>query len=60
MPPEPGLRRRAATLEQHKANQARERDHAEDLWTEGDWVFTGEPGSTISRRTDWDRWNQLL
>lgn len=47
-------------LEQHKANQAIERAHAEDVWTESDWVFTTETGSPIGPRTDWGHWKQLL
>lgn len=49
-----------ALLQQHRAEQDREREVAAQLWQEGDWVFTTPTGQPLNPRTDYTNWKKLL
>lgn len=47
-------------LQQHRAEQDREREAAAQLWHEGGWVFTTPTGQPLNPRTDYTDWKKLL
>lgn len=47
-------------LVQHRAEQAREREHAGTEWHEGGWMFAQPNGRPIDPRRDWADWKALL
>jgi integrase len=47
-------------LVRHRAEQARERDTAAELWEGGDWMFAQPNGRPIDPRRDMDEWKALL
>jgi integrase len=49
-----------ALVEQHRAAQAAERDHAGSEWEEGDWMFAQPNGRPVSPEMDGREWKQLL
>jgi len=49
-----------AWLQAHRQAQDKERDTAEDLWTEGGWMFAQANGRPIDPRDDYDEWRGLL
>jgi integrase len=50
----------AALLQQHRAEQDREREAAGQLWEDGDWVFASPTGRPLHPRTDYTNWKSLL
>jgi hypothetical protein len=44
----------------HRANQAKKRDHARQLWDEGGWVFTSPVGKPLIPNSDDHEWKALL
>ena len=50
----------AELLEQHRAAQAAEREHAGSLWEEGDWMFAQPNGRPIDQTMDRTEWKRLL
>lgn len=49
-----------AMLQQHHAEQNRERAAAAQLWQEGGWVFSTPTGRPLNPRTDYTNWKKLL
>ena len=49
-----------ALLVQHRAEQAREREHAGTVWQEGGWMFTRPTGKPLDPRKDLREWKALL
>lgn len=49
-----------AVLREHRAQQARERERAADLWEEGGWVFTNAVGRPVHPKVDHNEWKALL
>ena len=47
-------------LKEHKAEQARERATARDLWTDNGYVFTSPTGEALNPNTDYHNWKKLL
>lgn len=47
-------------LREHREAQERQRDHARQLWQEGDWVFTQATGKPLSLNSDYREWKALL
>jgi integrase len=47
-------------LEEHRAAQTAERQHAGTVWDEGDWMFTQPNGRPISPENDGREWKRLL
>jgi integrase len=50
----------AALLEEHRAAQEREHEHAGTEWHDDGWMFTQENGRPIDPRQDYEEWKQLL
>ncbi len=50
----------ATLLQQHRAEQDREREAAAQLWEDGGWVFTTPTGRPLNPRTDFTNWKKLL
>jgi integrase len=49
----------AALLQQHRAEQDKEREAAAQLWGDGDWVFATPTGRPLNPRTDFTNWKKL-
>lgn len=49
-----------ALLHKHRDEQVADREHAAQLWIEGDWVFASPTGSPLNPNTDYDEWKRLL
>lgn len=47
-------------LEQHRGEQAREREHAGTLWEDGGWMFAQPNGRPIDPTMDRNEWKRLL
>lgn len=47
-------------LRSHRAGQAAERAKARELWHDEGWVFATPIGESLSPRTDYGEWKQLL
>lgn len=47
-------------LRAHREQQAREREQARQLWTEGDWVFASPTGRPLNPNADYHEWKSLL
>ena len=47
-------------LREHRDAQERQREHARQLWQEGDWVFTQATGKPLSLNSDYREWKALL
>lgn len=50
----------AVLLDRHREAQAREREHAGNLWEEGGWMFAQENGRPIDPTMDRNEWLRLL
>jgi hypothetical protein len=47
-------------VQQHRAEQDREREAAAQLWQEGGWVSATPTGQPLNPRTDYTNWKKLL
>ncbi|HEY5847597.1 MAG TPA: site-specific integrase [Microlunatus sp.] len=47
-------------LREHREAQEGQREHARQLWQEGDWVFTQATGKPLSLNSDYREWKALL
>lgn len=47
-------------LREHREKQAAEREHAANLWEEGDWVFASPIGRPLNPNSDYHAWKALL
>jgi integrase len=49
-----------AMLLDHRERQAAERQHASNLWEDGDWVFASPTGEPLNPNSDYHEWKGLL
>lgn len=50
----------AVLLERHRAEQAREREHAGTVWEDSGWIFAQKNGRPIDPTMDRNEWKRLL